>query len=694
MGKQERNLLEGCGDYYDELHEPLIYATTAQLQSTNITAREKLYGYLRERPAGADSNELAGLLLQGIGSDPELGARLIRGLIGGDINFNHDATTGLWFLREMETLRAPLDQAEFVVVDLETTGGRPAPDSIIEIGAYRMRGRRILECFQSLIQPGILVPRFITRLTSISNEMLADAPSIEAVLPSFREFLGGAVMVAHNAQFDRSFLDFEFRRLFGIGLQNPVLCTVRLARRLLPSVKRRKLDLLAEHFALSTAGRHRALGDARMAAELLSIMLEMIERMGISRLDRLIDYHGRGPGGRRIERHVPPETIAAISRAPGVYLMRNERGELLYIGKATRLRERVASYFSQSNFNAKTAELVSHIWEIETRVMRSPLEAALLEARLIREHKPPYNKMLKSAATAFVIQLDLDDPFPRLKVARKLTTKPGMMQFGPFIGRRNLDHSVEALSRLLGLRVCAGRLTPHEDFSPCIYGQMRQCASPCNLSIGEDAYNVQFQRAISFLRGRSRPIMGELARARDQAGAAMRFEEARRRHRELEALAALTERTGRRSRILVENNLVIVLEAEGTAALAAAPSASSGAPTNAWTGEAGDGGTPPPASPVPIMYVILSGRLALTRELDSAEAANEVAAFIATNYERYKMSGVTRDELEPMMIIARWLRERKPEDGRLIYLNGPLIDPAMIFANMQTGAALSSPAPV
>lgn len=681
MSEQEWNLLKEGGDY-DELREPLIRATTAARQFTNITAREKLYGYLRERPAGADSHELAGVLFQRVGSDPELATRLIRGLIGGDINFNHDVITGLWSLREMEALRAPLDQAEFVVVDLETAGGRPAPDSIIEIGAYRMHGRHILESFQSLIRPGMLVPRFITRLTSISNEMLADAPLIKDVLPSFREFLGGAVMVAHNAQFDRSFLDFEFRRLFGIGLQNPVLCTIRLARRLLPSIKRRRLDLLAEHFGLSTAGRHRALGDARMTAELLSIMLEIIERMGVNRLDRLIDYHGRGPTGRRIERHVPPERIAAISHSPGVYLMRNERGELLYIGKATRLRERVVSYFSQANLNAKTAELISHVWAIETRVMRSPLEAALIEARMIRQHKPPYNKMLKSAAPAFVIQLDLDDQFPRLKVARKLTTRPGVMQLGPYIGRRNLDHSVEALSRLLGLRICAGRLTPNEDFSPCIYGQMRHCASPCNLSIGEEAYNAQFQRAVSFLRGRSGPIMGELARARDQAAAAMRFEEARRYHRELEALAALAERTGRRSRILAENNLIIVLGAETAAAGAAAVSA----PNDGTTSEAiTEAGGMPPASAIAVAYVVLSGRLALTRELDATTAAGEVAAFVAENYERYKVRAVTRDELEPMMIVARWLKERRPDDGRLIYLNGPLIDPAMIFADAQTG---------
>ena len=620
---------------------------------SHATAREKLHAFLQAHPAGADGSELARVLFRGAGSDPELGGRLIHGLIGNDPHFEHDHESGLWSLREAINLRVPLEEAPFVVVDLETTGGAVGPGAIIEIGAYRMRGRRVVDSFQSLIRPRAFVSSFITRLTSISNEMLADAPPIEQVLPAFRAFLGDAVMVAHNAPFDRSFLDFEFRRLFKIGLLNPVLCTVRMARRLLPSVKRRRLDLLAEHFGLSTEGRHRALGDARMTAELLAIFLEIVEKMGIDRLDRLIDHHGRGAAGRRIERHVPPEVIAAMPRAPGVYLMRNERGDLLYVGKATRLKDRIASYFnSGTGINAKTAELVSHVWAIETQVMRSSLAAAVAEARMIRELKPPYNRMLKGVAPAYVLRLDLNDPYPRLRIATKLSTKIGMLQIGPFVGRRNLDHSVRALSRLLGLRVCSGRLTPDADFSPCIYGQMGHCATPCNLTVDEDAYNERVRRAISFLRGRSGPLLGDLARSRDQAGAAMRFEEARRCHRDLEALAAFTDRVGRLSRVVTENNLVIVFD---------------GAPA--------------------VVYVILSGRLALTREVASGTDADEVAGFVAANHDLYKLRAVTRAELEPMMIVARWLKERGEDDGRLVHLSGPALDGQSIWSEDASEAA-------
>ena len=324
-----------------------------------ISAKQKLYQFLRSRPSGADASEIIGLLLSGAGSDPELGARLVRTLLGEDPNFIFDGDTALGRCASVRAACA-LEEASFTVVDLETTGGRAGPGTIIEIGAWKLTGRRLVNSFRAWSDRIAVVPSFVIGLTSITNEMVRAAPRIEEVLPAFREFLGDSVMVAHNAAFDFSFLDFEFRRIFGIGLNNPVLCTLRMARRFMPSLRRKRLDALAEHFGLSTEGRHRGLGDARMAAEILSIFIEMAAKMGLTRLDRLIDDHQRGAAGRRIERHIPPEEIAALPAAPGVYLMRNERGDLLYVGKARRLKDRVGSYFN-SSVSAKTADLISHV---------------------------------------------------------------------------------------------------------------------------------------------------------------------------------------------------------------------------------------------------------------------------------------------------------------------------------------------
>jgi DNA polymerase-3 subunit epsilon len=614
---------------------------------SGVSAREKLYSYLAERPAGARPEELIGLLLRGTGSDAELGPRLIRQLIGNDPNFSFEPASGTWSLARNGSIRVPLDDAHFVVVDLETTGGSVGPGMITEIGAYRMRGSRILESFQSLVRPLGPIASFVERLTSISNEMVRNAPPIEHVLPAFRDFLADAVMVAHNAAFDFSHLDFEFRRLFGIGLVNPVLCTLQLSRRILPSLKRRRLDALAEHFGLSTEGRHRGLGDARMTAETLSIFLDMAKGMGIGRLDRLLDMQARAGNGRRIERHVAAELIAAISDEPGVYLMRNERGELLYIGKANRLRKRVASYFSAGfGIKAKTAELVSHVYQIETRLTGSSLEAALLEARLIREHKPPYNRMLKSVPRARFIKLDLMDDFPRLTITTSMSTRRGVLYAGPFIGAGGLERAVDALSRILGLRTCVGRLNPGPDSTPCIRGQVGKCAMPCNLTIGEEAYAARVRRAVEFIRGRSGALAAGLVSARDQAAAAMRFEEANRHHRDLEALVVMSRRLNRLAQIVTENNLIIAV-----------------GPENARKA-----------------YIVLSGRLAMMQTLEDSCALDRIAGFIQQNFEAYRARPVARAELDEMTIVARWLREREPGDGLLAYINGPNIDRGALAA--------------
>ncbi len=279
-------------------------------------AREKLLAWLAAHPAGAAAGELLSLLFKGAGRDPELGARLIEGLLGGHPECAFDPATGLWTLRAGASLSIPLDAARFVVADLETTGGRAAPDSIIEIGACELIGGRVARSFATLVRPAMRIPRFIARLTSIDDEMVAAAPPIREALPAFRDFLGDGVMVAHNAPFDFSFLDLEFRRIFGAGIRNPVLCTLKLSRRLLPALKSRRLGALAEHFGLSTAGRHRGWGDARMTAELLAIFLEMAAKAGIARLDRLLDWDQRGAvDGKIINLNGPRLEPAAIRDA-------------------------------------------------------------------------------------------------------------------------------------------------------------------------------------------------------------------------------------------------------------------------------------------------------------------------------------------------------------------------------------------
>lgn len=176
-----------------------------------------------------------------------------------------------------------LDDAGFIVFDLETTGAKAPPCRIIEIGAYLVKGGTIVDEFHSLVDPGEAIPPFISGLTGISGEMVKSAPPFVEVLPRFLDFLGDSVLVAHNAQFDMAFLNYEIGKVFeDYRIANPSLCTVHLARKLLPLVENHKLKTLAEHFSVELINHHRAGPDAKATAEIFVHLLRDLRGLGIN----------------------------------------------------------------------------------------------------------------------------------------------------------------------------------------------------------------------------------------------------------------------------------------------------------------------------------------------------------------------------------------------------------------------------
>jgi DNA polymerase-3 subunit alpha (Gram-positive type) len=171
-----------------------------------------------------------------------------------------------------------LIDTEFVVFDLETTGAKTPPCRITEIGAYRVKGGAIIGEFHTLVNPETAIPPFITSLTGISNVMVEDAPRFHEVVHDFLEFIGDAVLVAHNAPFDMGFLNTEIRRIYeDYRVANPCLCTVQLSRRLLPHVENHKLKTLAEYYSVSLVNHHRAGDDARATAQIfVNLLSEMV----------------------------------------------------------------------------------------------------------------------------------------------------------------------------------------------------------------------------------------------------------------------------------------------------------------------------------------------------------------------------------------------------------------------------------
>ena len=281
-----------------------------------------------------------------------------------------------------------LEAATYVVVDLETTGLRPGTSQICEIGAVKVSGFDVVDEFETLVDPHVPLGATITALTGLTDRQLRGAPPAPAAVRDFLAFAGDAVLVAHNARFDLSFLDRETERLTGSRLAAPVVDTVSLARRLLAGrVPRASLAQLSYFFGTSVHPCHRALPDAQATAEVLLALIGLAQERGARTVADLVALSATRT--RRVfdKRHL---AFGAPTR-PGVYLFRDRNDQVLYVGRARDLRARLRSYFRTERQRPQVEAALGAVERIEWRVLGSELEAALEELRLIRELRPPAN---------------------------------------------------------------------------------------------------------------------------------------------------------------------------------------------------------------------------------------------------------------------------------------------------------------
>jgi DNA polymerase-3 subunit epsilon len=226
--------------------------------------------------------------------------RIAVALLAPDSRFAR-TTDGRWTLVTTAAASPALDTCRFAVVDVETTGTRARRgDRIIEIAAV-IEGQ---VAFHTLVNPGIPIPPFVATLTGISDAQLREAPSFDAVVDGLLDALRDTVFVAHNARFDWAFVTAEVERARGLVLHGPRVCTLRLARRLLPDLPRRNLDTVADHFGITIEGRHRAVGDAVAAARVLEKLVGIAKENGAVTLGDLLGIGYRVPGAGS----APPDT--------------------------------------------------------------------------------------------------------------------------------------------------------------------------------------------------------------------------------------------------------------------------------------------------------------------------------------------------------------------------------------------------
>src|SRR5437588_636240 len=461
-----------------------------------------------------------------------------------------------WALSAWRSTLRRLAEVECVVLDTETTGLRQGWHRVIEVAGIRIKGGEVIGSFQSLLNPGTRLPAFIVQFTGISQDMVNTAPKAAEILPDFLQFIDGAILVGHNIGFDIGFLGYE-ARLLGYDFPIDGLDTIPLARRFLPGLRRFKLDKVAEHLKIPAANRHRALGDARVTAAVFINLLALAQEQGISTLGHLrrrlqlpVAWNGditQAATTKQIEQLRSDGRISAQSvtlrptgnlflnpawkrdfpAQPGVYLMKDVNGQVIYVGKAKCLKDRLASYYSQPlGYTRKMDGLLQNVKEIETRVLGSELEALLLESQLIKELQPAYNVQLRNYELYPFIKIDVQHAFPRVYATREVAAD-GARYFGPFRSRRIVDLTIELVQKVFPVRTCIRSLPPQaKPSTPCLRLHLNRCPGPCQGEVDPAEYTKTIEEVCAFLGGEREDLLDRLRRQMLEASQQLNFERA------------------------------------------------------------------------------------------------------------------------------------------------------------------------
>ena len=392
----------------------------------------------------------------------------------------------------------------YLMLDLETTGGNPVADRITEIAAVRVEEGREVARWSTLVNPGTRIPPFIQSLTGISDAMVADAPGFEEVAPRLLELLDGAVLVAHNVRFDHGFLKNEFERL-RIDLRVKSLCTVRLSRKLYPQHRSHGLDAIIARHGLQSMARHRAMGDVDMVLAWLRVAAG---ELGPEKVGHMAQELLRGASS------LPPnlETcVRELPDAPGVYLFYGDTAQVLYVGKSVRLRARVLSHFQADHGTGRQMRLAQETRRIECRTTAGEFGALLLEARLIKQLQPAYNRQLRRERQLCAWRLSDDAharPLLRLVFSDELDTREFGRLYGVYRSRRQ---AVQALGALADAhRLCPAVLGLESAPGRCFARQLGRCDGVCCGEEGAARHRLRVECALAGQRMQVWPHAGRV----------------------------------------------------------------------------------------------------------------------------------------------------------------------------------------
>ncbi len=283
---------------------------------------------------------------------------------------------------------------EYAVVDIETTGGYAASNGITEIAVFITDGENILKHFTTLLNPVYTIPRYVESLTGITNEMVEFERPFSSIADELYELLAGKVFIAHNVNFDYSFVKYHLEKS-GYDLNCKKLCTVRLCRQILPGLPGYGLGKICRHLGIEIASRHRASGDAEATVKLFHHLLKCDTNGHIHTMLK----------AKSKEQYLPPNisssVINKLPSEPGVYYFHDKKGKVIYVGKAKSLSRRVSSHFTNNKTTRQKQEFLKKIHHVSYKITATELMAFILESIEIKKLWPEQNRSQKRFEQSF-----------------------------------------------------------------------------------------------------------------------------------------------------------------------------------------------------------------------------------------------------------------------------------------------------
>jgi DNA polymerase-3 subunit epsilon len=377
----------------------------------------------------------------------------------------------------------------YAVVDIETTGGFASGNGITEISILVHDGLKVIDSFDTLINPDQEIPLYIQTLTGITNEMVYNAPSFAQVAPRIYELLRDKIFVAHNVNFDYSFVRHQLLQS-GFDLSAKKLCTVRMSRKIIPGHSSYSLGKLCQALKIPLNDRHRAGGDAAATALLLSLLIAQDSEGLIQQ-----SFHKASK-----EQALPPNlsraAIDALPNNPGVYYFKDNKGKIIYVGKAVNLKKRVYSHFSGNSIKKQRQEFLKNIHQVDFTVCGTELMSLILESAEIQQHWPENNRALKR--------------FDQKYALYSFEDQKGYIRLGIDKYKKNTNALYTFSSLLAGQSMLRGMINEHtlceklcfiqKNRSACTAHEIGNCHGAC---LGQEhpySYNTRVKAAIIHLK--------------------------------------------------------------------------------------------------------------------------------------------------------------------------------------------------